>query len=144
MAQAKKRVAEIDKVVAKLYEDNALGKIPDDRYERLSASYEKEQRELMQSITKAEQEISESEQKNIDLKVFLKEIRKCTDLKELTPEIVNTLIKKIYVHNPEKVDGHKKVKIDIEFVAVGLISIPNEKEILALIDEMREKDKTSA
>ncbi len=144
LSQSKKRVEEIDKVVAKLYEDNVLGKIPDDRYERLSANYEKEQRELSQAIAIAEQEISESEQKNIDLKVFLKEIRKCTDLKELTQEIVNTLIKKIYVHNPEKVDGHKKVKIDIEFVAVGLISIPNEKEILALMNEIRERENISA
>ena len=37
----------------------------------------------------------------------------------------------------EKVDGHKKVKIDIEFVAVGLISIPDEKELLSLMDEIR-------
>ena len=56
---------------------------------------------------------------------------------ELTPEIVNTLIKRINVHNAEKVDGHKKVKIDIEFIAVGLISIPDEKELLTLIEEIR-------
>lgn len=71
------------------------------------------------------------------MKVFLKTIRKCTDLKELNPAIVNTLIKKIYVHNADKVDGRKKVKIDIEFVAVGLISIPDEKELLSLMDEIR-------
>ena len=71
------------------------------------------------------------------MKVFLKTIRKCTDLKELNPAIVNTLIKKICVHNADKVDGRKKVKIDIEFVAVGLISIPDEKELLSLMDEIR-------
>ena len=75
----------------------------------------------------------------MDLKIFLNTIRKCTELKELTPEIVNTLIKKIDVHNPEIIDGEKKVKIDISFTAVGIINIPDEKEILALMNEIREK-----
>ena len=103
----------------------------------MSATYEKEQRELADNVSKAETDIAEAEKDNVDMKVFLKTIKKCTDLKELNPAIVNTLIKKIYVHNAEKVDGRKKVKIDIEFVAVGLISIPDEKELLSLMDEIR-------
>ena len=133
----KARIEEIDRVLTKLYEDNALGKITDERFEKLSATYEKEQRELADNVLKAETDIAEAEKDNVDMKVFLKTIQNCTDLKELTPAIVNTLIKKIYVHNAEKVDGHKKVKIDIEFVAVGLISIPDEKELLPLMDEIR-------
>lgn len=137
LEQSKARVDEIDRVLTKLYEDNALGKITDERFERLSATYEKEQRELADCIIESETEITEAEQDNVDLKYFLKAIRACTDLKELTPEIVNTLIKRINVHNAEKVDGRKKVKIDIEFIAVGLISIPDEKELLTLIEEIR-------
>ena len=41
--------------------------------------------------------------------------------------------------NPEIIDGEKKVKIDISFTAVGIINIPDEKEILALMNEIREK-----
>ncbi|MBQ7986263.1 MAG: DUF4368 domain-containing protein, partial [Clostridia bacterium] len=67
----------------------------------------------------------------------LREIRKCTDIKELTPIIVNTLIKRIEIHNPEIIDGQKKVKVDISFTAVGLISIPDSKELLHLMDEIR-------
>ena len=137
LEQSKARVDEIDRVLTKLYEDNALGKITDERFERLSATYEKEQRELADCIIKSKTEITAAEQDNVDLKHFLKTIRACTDLKELTPEIVNTLIKRINVHNAEKVDGHKKVKIDIEFIAVGLISIPDEKELLSLMEEIR-------
>lgn len=137
LEQSKARVDEIDRVLTKLYEDNALGKITDERFERLSATYEKEQRELADCIIESETEITAAEQDNVDLKHFLKTIRACTDLKELTPEIVNTLIKRINVHNAEKVDGHKKVKIDIEFIAVGLISIPDEKELLTLMEEIR-------
>ena len=61
-------------MLTKLYEDNALGKITDDRFERLSATYEKEQRELAGSISKAESDIANAEQDNVDLKIFLKTI----------------------------------------------------------------------
>ena len=137
LEHSKMRIAEIDRVLTKLYEDNALGKITDERFERLSATYELEQKELYEAISKAEQDIENAEQENVDLKVFLQTIRQCTDLKELAPTIVNTLIKRIDVHNPDEKFKHRRVKIDIYFTAVGLISIPDEKELLALMDEIR-------
>lgn len=108
LSQSKARIEEIDRALTKLYEDNALGKITDERFEKLLATYEKEQRELADNVSKAETDIAEAEKDNVDMKVFLKTIRNCTTLKELTPTIVNTLIKKIYVHNAKKVDGQKK------------------------------------
>ena len=137
--QSKKRIEEIDKIITALYEDKVLSKITDERFEKFSAIYEKEQNELATFIEKAETEILIAEQENVDLKIFLNTIRKCTELKELTPEIVNTLIKRIDVHNPEIIDGEKKVKIDISFTAVGIINIPDSKELLALMNEIREK-----
>ena len=105
--QSKKRIEEIDKIITALYEDKILSKITDERFEKFSAIYEKEQNELATFNEKAETEILIAEQENVDLKIFLNTIRKCTELKELTPEIVNTLIKKIDVHNPEIIDGEK-------------------------------------
>ena len=122
----------------------ALGKISDERFERLSATYELEQKELYEAISKAEQDIENAEQENVDLKVFLQTIRQCIDLKELTPTIVNTLIKRIEVHNSIMVDGLKRVPIDIHFTAVGLISLPDEKELLKLIEEIKANPLKSA
>ena len=73
----------------------------------------------------------------MDLRIFLETIRKCTDIKELTPEIVNRLIKRIGVHKSEKIDGRKCVKLDVYFTAVGLIDIPNENEIREMIEEIQ-------
>ncbi|MBR2293138.1 MAG: DUF4368 domain-containing protein [Clostridia bacterium] len=73
----------------------------------------------------------------VDLRVFLETIRKCTDIKELTPEIVNRLIRRIEVHKSAKVDGRKRVQLDVYFTAVGLINIPDEKQILEMIEEIR-------
>jgi len=72
-------------------------------------------------------------------------IRECTDLKELTPTLVNTLIKRIDVHNSTKDEhGHKHVPIGIYFTAVGIINIPTEEELIAAMEEMREKPLKSA
>jgi len=139
LEQSKRRITEVDKVLAKLYEDNALGKISDERFEGLYSNYENERKELVSNISTLEIEILNAEQETYDLKKFLKVIRQCTNLEKLTPEIVNTLIKRIDVHAPEEKFKHKRVKIDIHFTAVGMISIPDEKEILALMDEIREK-----
>ncbi len=72
LEQSKMRIAEIDRVLTKFYEDNALGKISDERFERLSSTYELEQKELCEAISKAEQDIENAEQENVDLKVFCK------------------------------------------------------------------------
>lgn len=126
-------------------EDNVLGKISDECFYRMSANYEKEQKELLAAVEHDEQAVRKAEQEKIDLKVFLEAIRECTDLKELTPTIVNTLIKRIEAHNSEKgEDGLKHVPIDISFTAVGIINILTEKELIAAIEEMREKPLKTA
>ena len=125
--------------------NDVLGKISDERFCRMSANYEKEQKELLAAVEHDEQAVRKAEQEKIDLKVFLEAIRECTDLKELTPTIVNTLIKRIEVHNSEKgEDGLKHVPIDISFTAVGIINIPTEKELIAAMGEMRENPLKSA
>ena len=73
----------------------------------------------------------------MDLRIFLETIRKCTDIDELTPEIINRLIRRIEVHNSEKVNGRKCVKIDVYFTAVGLIDLPDETELLKTMEEIR-------
>lgn len=143
LEQSKNRILEIDRVISKLYEDNALGKISDERFERISQVYEQEQNDLMMLVGIKENEIAQAEQEKVDLRVFLKSIRKCTDIQELTPEIVNTLIKRIDIHNPERIDGCKRVKVDITFVAAGIVSIPDENEVLDLIEEMKSNAKSA-
>ena len=137
LAKSKKRIDELDMLIERIYEDNVLGKISDERFARMSANYETEQKSLIKEVAETEKLITDSELNKVDLKIFLREIRKCTDIKELTPIIVNTLIKRIEIHNPEIIDGQKKVKVDISFTAVGLISIPDSKELLHLMDEIR-------
>ena len=142
--QSKKRIAELDKLIERIYTDNVMGKISDERFAIMSANFEAEQKELRESLSNLEQSIIDAETEKVDMKRFLETIRECTDLKELTPAIVNTLIKRIEVHNSIVVDGIKRVPIDIHFTAVGLISLPDEKELLELIEEIKENPLKSA
>ena len=133
----KRRISEIDMMIERLYEDNVLGKIPDDRFSKMMGKYEAEQKALIEAVAKAEQALQTFEQDKVDLRIFLETIRKCTDIDELTPEIINRLIRRIEVHNSEKVNGRKSVKIDVYFTAVGLIDLPDETELLKTMEEIR-------
>ena len=143
--KAQKRISELDKLIEGLYEYNLLGKVSDERFYRMSANYEKEQKELLVAVENDKQAIKTATQEKIDLDAFLKAIRGCTELKELTPTLVNTLIKRIDVHNSIKGDdGLKHVPVDISFTAAGIINIPTEQEILETIQEMRENPLKTA
>lgn len=143
--KSKRRIKELDMLIERIYEDNVIDKLSDERYYRMSANYEKEQKELISTVEHNEQMIREAEQKKVNLKVFLDAIRECIDLKELTPTIINTLIQRIEVHRSQTDDtGVKHVPIDITFTAVGIINIPTEKELLAAMQEMRDKPLQTA
>ena len=133
----KRRIKELDKLIERIYEDNVLGKIPDARFSKMMASYEAEQNQLVTETAKAEESLKTMEQDKVDLRAFLEAIRQCTDIKELTPAIVNRLIRRIEVHNSEKIDGRKQVRLDVYFNAVGLIDIPSEKELIEMMREIQ-------
>lgn len=61
----------------------------------------------------------------------------CTEITELTPAIVNRLIQRIEVHKSEKINGRKRVRLDVCFTAVGLINIPDEKELFEMMQEIQ-------
>ena len=134
---SRKRIADLDKLFSRIYEDNVIGKLSDERYARMAAEYESEQKELLEKVKEEEKQLSEMEQKSVDMHLLLQGLREFTDMKELTPTIVNKLIRRIEVHNPEKKHARKAVKVDIYFTAVGLVSLPDEQEIRKMMEQMR-------
>ena len=125
VGQAQKRIAELDRIFKRIYEDDISGAISHERFLKLSAEYEAEQRELEEKVKSEQQEVDTYEQNKSDFDSFSAIIRKYVGIKELTPTIVNEFIKKIIAHAPEKVDGKRIQKVDIVFNFVGEIrSIP--------------------
>ena len=93
--------------------------------------------QLLEKVNEEEKQLSEMEQESVDMRLLLQGLREFTDMKELTPTIVNKLIRRIEVHNPEKKHARKSVKVDIYFTAVGLVSLPDEQEIRRMMEQMR-------
>ena len=128
----------LDKLIEAAFEKNVLGTLRDDLFERMTANYEKEQRELIQAVAETERQLANTEQDNIDLRAFLSIIRKCTDLKELTPELVNRPITKIEVFDSTKDEnGKKHVPIKVHFIGVGILEIPDTQTNVAAKEEIR-------
>ncbi len=136
--QGTKRIAEIDRLIEKVFEQNASGVLSDERFAKMLQNYEKEQKLLTQEVTDSQQTLQEANQKVTDLRLLLRTLREMTDITELTSTLVNSLIERIEVHNNDKSSGHCYVKVDIYFTAVGMIDIPTEQEILAMMEEIRE------
>ncbi len=123
VGQARKRIAELDRIFKRIYEDDISGAISHDRFLKLSAEYEAEQQELEEKVKVDQQEVDTYKQNKSDFDSFAAIIRKYVGIKELTPPpIVNKFIKKIIVHAPEKVDGKRVQKVDIVFNFVGEIN----------------------
>ena len=121
------RITEIGRVLDKLYEDNALSRISDERYEQMTQSYSTEQEELRKSIPEARAEIATLKAKTDAADRFISVIDKFTDVKEFNAEILNELIDKIVIHHKEKVGGRIYQQVEIYYRFVGELRETAEK-----------------
>ncbi len=110
-----KRIAEIDSVIMKLFEQNAFGKISDERFEKLSSAYENEQKELTQRKNDLRDKIKAEEKKTQSTNQFLETIRKYETVTELNRSMLVELIDSIYVYQAEGVGKERKQKVEINY-----------------------------
>ena len=123
LAQAEKRIGELDRLFIKIYEDNAKGKLNDDRFAMMSKTYEDEQAQLKSEIVNLQKEIEVQERQIEDLEQFIQRARRYTDLTELTPYALRELVKAVYVEAPDKSSGKRKQRVHIEYDLVGYIPV---------------------
>lgn len=119
------RSKEIDSIIQKLYEDNLLGKISDERFVKLSQSYEEEQKQLQTSISDLTEKLAKQQEDSLNISKFMTRILKYTELPELTVEIVNELIDKIVIHKPTGTKRNRIIQVDIYYNFIGKLN--NEK-----------------
>ena len=144
LEKAKNRVIEIDNLFRHIYEDNVSGKISDDRFRNLSFNYDKEQQELKIKIEQLSKDIENTEKKDTDITQFISNVKKYTEITELTPEILNELIEKIVIHQTEKINGKKVQEIDIYYRGIGIIYFPVSFDDMKMaIEKMLNKRKTA-
>ena len=118
------RQEEIGKIIRKLYEDNVNGRITDERFDFLAKSYEDEGNDLKTKIQELKNALASSVQDEEKLSKFLKVVKSYTEIEELTPEILNSFIEKIYIGETEKYNGRKMQEVEIIYKFVGAINLP--------------------
>lgn len=125
--QKQKRCEELDKIISRLYEDNVLGRIGDERYESMSQSYELEQVEIKKALPILKSKIDELKRQSDCADNFINVIKKYTIIDKLDAAILNELIDKIVVHHKEQAeDGRTFQQIEIYYRFVGKRGTENE------------------
>lgn len=125
--QKQKRCEELDKIISRLYEDNVLGRISDERYESMSQSYELEQVEIRKALPILKSKIDELKRQSDCADNFINVIKKYTIIDKLDAAILNELIDKIVVHHKEQAeDGRTFQQIEIYYRFVGKVGTENE------------------
>ena len=139
--KAKKRISELDIIIQKLYESYALNKIPENRYEALSASYEKEQAELRELLMRDEAEIHDYEHDSKNIERFLAQAHRFRDIDDLSAAVINSFIDKVIVYAPQKLNGQRSVQIEIVFRFIGNFVVPNMVPVRCGEEQEREKQE---
>ncbi len=119
-----KRLGELEKILTKLYEDAALERISEERYQSMTTDYEREQEALRSQREALSAEIEKGEEVYQNADHFLPLIQKYTDITELNAHILNELIEKIVVHEKQiDEDGIKSQEVDIYYKFIGYINM---------------------
>ena len=121
LTQAERQIEELDRLFKRIYEDNVGGKLSDSRFQMLSDDYEQEQEKLREKLLRLNEEISEQEEQSENIDRFISKVRKYLNLDELTPAVLNDMVKAVYVHAPDKSKGYREQQIDISYDLVGIL-----------------------
>ena len=142
LAAAKKRAGELEKLICKIYEDNALGKLPDARYRALDAQYAKEQDALEIEIAELEKAVTGYEQSQKSAEKFIALIDKYENFDTLTNTMLNEFVEKIIVHERARKGSQDTTQeIEIYFNFLGRYIPPSLQPVPLTPEEQEELRK---
>ena len=124
LEQSQARISKLDDIIQRLYEDNIEGKISDERFAKMTANYEAEQHTLENRVAELKSTMTTEKESALGVDHFLTLVRKYTDIKELTGEIIREFVEKIYVYNAERIDGRRVQRIKIVYNCIGEFDPP--------------------
>ena len=128
LEKAKKRLADIDKLITRIYEDMVLGNLSQERYQKMLEGYEAEQASLNNEIIGLDDWVATREEMEDNVDQFLALMEKYVDIPELTTTIVNEFVKQIIVYAPDKSSGKRTQKVKIVFNFLEEVEVPEISE----------------
>jgi Site-specific recombinases, DNA invertase Pin homologs len=136
-----KRIAELDTLFRKTYEDYAAGRLAEKRFEALAAGYEKEQEELTSQTDKLKAELLQYETDTFRADKFIELTKRYTDFTELTPAMLNEFVDKVIVYAPDRSTGERIQRVDIYLNYIGHFDVPEKYD--GLTDAEREEQRVA-
>lgn len=122
---AEERIKALDKIIQSLYEDKVAGKLSEERYLKLSDTYETEQAELTEKAQTLKAEIEKDKKEKDEILDFLCLVEKYSSIEELTPEIIRSFVDKIIIHEKRKENGHYRQEVEIVYNFIGAVEFPD-------------------
>jgi DNA invertase Pin-like site-specific DNA recombinase len=119
------RDKELDILIKRVYEDGTLGRISDERMMKFVSGYEEEQSNIAAEIHLLENKLKEYDEKNTSVEQFMKLTKQFTQIKKLTPTILNRFVDHIDVYQAQREQGKWIQCLDIHFSFVGIIALPD-------------------
>lgn len=117
--EANSRLAQLDTLLRRIYEDNVFGRLSDDRYAAMSASYETETKQLKTRATELQGLLTKAKDQSNGIEEFARQVAQYTDITELSEELVHTLIERVVVHEKEKIGPRQTMRIEIYYRFIG-------------------------
>jgi len=128
LEQAQARIRKLDDIIQHLYEDKIEGTISDERFSKMSANYETEQAQLEARAAELKRLISAEKESVVNVNAFIELVKRRTEIKELTAEIIREYVEKVIVFQAETIDGVKTQRIKIIWNCIGDFAPPNTTE----------------
>ena len=125
--EKEKHIARLEHLLKKLYEDYALGHIPEERFDRLSAQYEQEEATLKVELADDQVRLNEVQTASAQTDKYLALARKYRDCTEVTDDMILAFVEKIVVYRtirPTK--GQRTRQIEVHLNYIGQFPIPTE------------------
>jgi DNA invertase Pin-like site-specific DNA recombinase len=124
LTKSERRVSEIDKLVTKLYETYALGKLPENHFERMLAEYDAVQTELFRTIVDLQTAIDDYAADSVRADKFIEIVRKYTEFPELNATLLNEFVEKVVIYEADKSSGKRVQKVEIHLSFIGNFDVP--------------------
>jgi hypothetical protein len=145
LSAGEKRLAELGMLYKKIYEDNALGKLPDKQFAALSEGYVAEQETLEKEVAELRASAGKYESDGKGAERFMELVERYENFSELSVTMLNECVEKIVVHERDRKGARDTTQtVEIYFNFIGGFEIPKEEidpaELAAMDEERRKKE----
>jgi len=122
------RNIKLDDIIQRLYEDNIEGKISDERFAKMSTTYENEQAYIKRRVFELKSAMTTEKESSLNVEHFLSLVRKYTEVQELDAEIIREFVQKVYVYKAEEINGQRVQRVKIIYNCIGEFNPPEQTE----------------